>query len=95
MSEIKRYRCGNVYEEPGIGHYVAYADHEAALAAAVQAERERCRKEEVEPLRALAKEIRDIVCLREGMPPSTIAIALSVKAYEALAAVKQVQKENP
>jgi len=30
---IKRYGCGSVYEWPGLGQYVAYTDHQQALAA--------------------------------------------------------------
>jgi len=59
MSEIKRYSPGLISDIEG--EYVVFADHESALASAVEAERDRVIKEMVEPLMDEAIGYRDFL----------------------------------
>lgn len=70
------------------------ADHEQALAAAVQAERERCRTEEARPLMDALKLLMPFGWQRHQNGDLYRAKQL-VAAENTLAAVEQVQKEQP
>lgn len=96
MSDIKRYRIAMQYrgasfglKECPDGDIVMFCDHEAALAA----ERQRSRKEEVGPLMAFA----EYMIANENMTFAECSIAEDLwrRCRDAIAATKTAQKENP
>lgn len=80
-------------QECAVGDWVRFIDHEATVAAAVQAERERCRREEVSPL------MDELRCAKKAIDLNDLACRQRQEEQEdietVLAAVEQVMKENP
>jgi hypothetical protein len=109
MEQIKRYTFAftderNAPEENALGEYVAHEDHESdkqqAITAAVQAERERCWKEEVTPLLDVLDLVRHELDLAEqrvaeGPDSLDVSSVTRVKLVKVLIAVRAVQESKP